>query len=93
MDVVEATVINLSCDAAGRATSDTLAADAELVGHPLLQLALDPGLTTYDAFPYDNVATPDAEPESATEGSGLVEILRGLNEGGDPNFEIPYEDE
>jgi hypothetical protein len=61
----------------------------------LSQVSLDPGQRTYDANPYDGNGIPGQFSDSGNDARAdtIVEILQGLGEGDDPNFDIPFEDE
>ncbi len=64
-----------------------------LTDRALAELRLDPEQLSYDSFPFDNTAVPGEADMDERKANGIVEILRGLNQSGDPNFEIPYDDE
>jgi hypothetical protein len=64
-----------------------------MTDEPVTAVTLDPLQLTYDAHTMDNSTVPGAPSAEESSNSGLVEILRGLHEGGDPNYEIPYEDD
>jgi len=65
-----------------------------LTSRPVTGVFLDPDQRTYDTYPFDNSADPDAEPpEHGQATDSIVEILQGLNFDGGSDFEIPYEDE
>lgn len=64
-----------------------------VTGAPVAHVTLDPSQLTYDAHTFDNSLAPGQPQGDEKTGSTLVEILRGLHEAGDPNYEIPYEDE
>lgn len=66
-----------------------------ITGRPLALLSLDPEQRTYDADPFDGSGVPGESARTAGDprSDSIVEILQGLGQGDDPNFDIPFEDE
>ena len=66
-----------------------------LTNRPLGNLTLDPEQRTYDANPFDGNGIPGQPAGFGGDqrSDSIVEILQGLGEGDDPNFDIPFEDE